>query len=343
MPAPQRTSGQPPTRPAPNTFRPAPQGYSNSTIYVKKSGGIGWGLIVFLLLITGGVGYAIYAKISYDKALKIANEQHVTGSIYSLPEIAPDPEKEEILPPLDTPVFDEGDFHFLPDKEPDIPEPPKPAGGNPTGTPKKPNEIPKNLVRKEISHTTPGVAGIPEDRVVDVLCVYTSQYKVRYGRDSATELLKRVSGFFEESNKKYQSQGTNTAVRLIGLVEIDYYDSYMVNDLNHLSRGKIYTYGGVSTHDLRSQFGADMIALLGTKGGGGVSNGNAFFIVKRGGGIFTHECQHAYGWGHGEQLPDGKGDDVSKLGRNAPGRSSWMPSKVKSNTVYVEYLNTGKN
>ncbi|MDR2845442.1 MAG: hypothetical protein LBV28_05055, partial [Puniceicoccales bacterium] len=55
-------------------------------------------------------------------------------------------------------------------------------------------------------------------------------------------------------------------------------------------------------------------------------------------GIFTHEVQHNFGWGHKEQLPNGGGDDVMKLDSTYPGRAKWKPTVVGKDKIYLQYF-----
>jgi hypothetical protein len=255
---------------------------------------------------------------------------------FELPKIEVNPEKDGERPIEPAATFDDDDFRFLPEDNDDAADDAKPAKAEP----EKEAPVSKDIIHKEISLTTPGLTGVPADRVVDVLCLFTTNYKNRYGGkgQKSMNVTKRITDMFRESNQKWQEQnGKEVAVRIVGVAETDYVDSWQVNDLRALNKGHITTVAGTPVHKLRDKVGADMVVLFGTKGGGGVSSGNPFFIVKRGHGVFTHECQHAFGWGHGEQLPDRKGDDVSKLGKTAPGRSGWMPKKMKDNTIYIEY------
>jgi hypothetical protein len=262
---------------------------------------------------------------------------------FELPKIEVNPEKDGERPIEPVATFDDDDFRFLPEENDDADDAPAPASApakNAKAAPEKEAPVPKGIVHKEITLTTPGLTGVPADRVVDVLCIFTTNYKNRYGGNGqkTMNITKRITDMFRESNQKWQAQnGKEVAVRIVGVAETDYVDSWQVNDLRALNKGHMTTVAGTPVHKLRAKVGADMVVLFGTKGGGGVSSGNPFFIVKRGHGIFTHECQHAFGWGHGEQLPDGKGDDVSKLGKTAQGRSGWMPKKMKDNTIYIEY------
>jgi hypothetical protein len=331
-PTPTRRAAPRPARPsAPGTIHIAP----------ATSGTSPWTYAILGILILAAAAFAIHSNSKHNEVIIVQEPEKK----FELPKIVAKPETDGERPDMDAPAFSDEDFHFLPEDGDDIEdaeETLKKAAialekKNARAEKEEAQKAVKGVVKKEIKHKTPGLTKIPKERVVDVLCVYTTQYKVRYGNKSSQKILKRIENMFRESNEKWQKQGTNMGVRIVGMVELDYYDNSMVNDLRNLNRNKIYTVSGVLTHKLRERLGADMIALFGTKGGGGVSSGNPFFVVKRGHGIFTHECQHAFGWGHGEQLPNRAGDDVSKLGHTVIGRAQWMPTKTKPDTIYTEY------
>lgn len=308
---------------------------SPGAAYVRRGGGSGWIIAtIFVVLVAAAGAYAVF--FSGEKVIIV--EAPPTKTFDGLATIIENPEKDGERPIEPEPTFTDDDFRFLPEENDaaDDPAPPPIPAKTAKTVPQKEAPIPKGVTSKIVPFVTPGVAGIPNDRVVDILCVFTTNYKHRYGGGKTMNIAKRISGMFHESNQKYQSQnGKTVAVRIVGVVETDYLDSYMVNDLRALNKGHMSSVAGTPVHKLRAKYGADMVALFGTKGGGGVSSGNAFFIVKRGHGIFTHECQHAFGWGHGEQRPGG--DDVTKLGKTAPGRSKWMPKKMADGKIYVEY------
>jgi hypothetical protein len=325
-----------PKQPVPRYI--APQHKSPGAVYVRQGGGgggNGWIIATIVLLLFATAGGAYYLKRNGGDTVVVVE---APSKSFQLAKIEEQPEKDGERPIEPDATFNDDDFHFLPEEN-DTADDPTPAAAA-AAAEEKEAPIPKGITRKEIALVTPGLTGVPADRVVDILCVFTTNYKNRYGGkgQKTMNVTKRITEMFEESNHKWQGQnGKQVAVRIVGVVETDYVDSWQVNDLNALNRGHITTVAGTPVHKLRAKLGADMIVLFGTKGGGGVSSGNAYFIVKRGHGIFTHECQHAFGWGHGEQLPDGKGDDVSKLAKTAPGRSGWMPKKTKDGKIYVEY------
>jgi hypothetical protein len=315
---------------------PRPRQYhAPGAVYIRKSSGSGSGWIIALLIVAVAAIAGAVAHIRNRNPILIVEE--APPSSFQLSEIIENPETDGVRPIQDQPAFDESDFFFLPEDEETPPAKTSPVAAEKKAAPLPEPPPPKGITRKEIPHKTPGLEKIPKARIVDILCVYTAQYKNRYGGNKSENIVKRINDMFRESNEKFQSQGTNMAIRIVGVVEVDYYDGNQVADLGELARGKIHSVSATSTHKLREKLGADMVALFGTKGGGGVSSGNPFFVIKRGHGIFTHECQHAFGWGHGEQLPDGKGDDVSKLGRTAPDRAKWMPTKMRDGYIYVEH------
>jgi hypothetical protein len=302
-----------------------------------------WILATFAVVFVAGAG--VYFQARREAPAVVGEDAPESKPAFVLREIVENEEKD------DAPVYDPNsrrlsgdDFRFLPEPGDELedrtPPPPAPVAGKdaPSAEPAVVEKVDAKVRRSFIAHTTRGVSGVPADRVVDVLCLFTTNYKNRYGGGDSRKIIKRIEEMFRESNQIYQKQnGKTVAVRMVGVVETDYLDSYLTVDLANLNQGKMKSVAGTPSHELRNRLGADMVALFGTKGGGGVSSGNPFFIVKRGHGIFTHECQHAFGWGHGEQLPNGGGDDVTKLGRTAPGRSAWMPKKVEDGKIWFEY------
>jgi hypothetical protein len=322
-------------------------------VVVKRSGG-GWlfPLASLLLVIGGGalIAYILFGGNGFNRGT--TQTVAAADTDFRLPEIIPNPEKDGERPPVEFTVEDESQFHFPPEKDefeepkPDPKPDPKakPAAPKPEVKPDISENRKKYLVQKNVTNKHPGLKKIPEDRIVDILCVFTAQYKHGYGRGKGLEVLKRANYLVNSANAVYKREGTNCALRIVGLVEVDYFDADRSHDLGNLSANRIKSVGGYDIRQLRQKTGADLVCLLGTKGGGGVAHcPGVYSVVKRGGpGILTHEIQHNFGWKHGMQKPKGRGDEISIMKSAAPRLSSWMPKKIPENTVYVEYLTRNK-
>jgi hypothetical protein len=309
-----------------------------------------------LFLVIGGGALIAYILFGGNNSGRETTQTAAVPEIktdFRLPEIVSDPEKDGERPPVEFTIEDESQFHFSADE--DDMEESKPASGaksaadakpappEPELEPNTPEDRKKYLVRKDVANKLDGLKKIPEDRIVDILFVFTAQYKHRYGRGKGLEVLKRANYMVNATNAVYKREDTNCALRIVGLVEVDYFDADRVYDLGNLSANKIKSVAGYDIVQLRQKTGADLVCLLGTKGGGGVAHcPGVYSVVKRGPGILTHEIQHNFGWKHGMQKPKGGGDDISIMKNTAPGHSAWMPKKIPDNTVYVEYLTRNK-
>ncbi|MDR1498305.1 MAG: hypothetical protein LBS59_07870 [Puniceicoccales bacterium] len=349
------SSQQTPIPPPDDNITSAKHGTPSVRVIVVKKNADGWVfyLTCFFILI-GGAAFVAAIVFDGDNSAKDNKIALATASekTFSLPEIIPNPEKDgERPPPTDSVVEDESAFFFSSDDdEYEAPKPKpkpdpkaKPAKPEPEFKPNTPENRKKYLVTKNVTNRLTSLRKIPQDRTVDVLCLFTAQYKNGYAAGKGPKLLERVNYMFNLANDVYKRGGANCAIRLVGLVEADYFDSDRKHDLNNLRSNRIKSVAGYNVAQLRQKTGADLVCLLGTKGGGGLAQcPGAFSVVKRGRNILTHEIQHNFGWKHGMQKPKGGGDDVSIMLHTTPRLVAWMPRKIPDNTVYLEYLTRNK-
>ena len=147
--------------------------------------------------------------------------------------------------------------------------------------------------------------------VIDVLVIYTAAARSAAGGVSAIEAL--IHAAVDASNHAYDHSEINTQLRLVHVAPTDYVESSgsFSPDLNRLRDTDDGDMDEV--HDLREQYGADMVALM-REGGGScgiayimtnLSTGfasSAFSVTRRscavGNLTFAHELGHNMGSAH---------------------------------------------
>jgi hypothetical protein len=172
---------------------------------------------------------------------------------------------------------------------------------------------------------------LPPERIVDVLIVYTVTAKFGFGGPRG--MLARANWFVAGANAYYASHKVNGMLRLVGFVQADYVDNDTRADLHNISRGVVRC-GRDSIEDLRRRTGADIVCLIGTRGGGGLAYmPGQFCVVKkgRGPGVFTHEMQHTFGWKHNH------GENLWQVEAAFPRSAGHRQTVIPQGELYIQY------
>jgi hypothetical protein len=191
-----------------------------------------------------------------------------------------------------------------------------------------------NMVRKIVDN--PAVnAGlrtaygrVPANRVTDIMIVYS---RARRGAGGPLGMFNFANGVVQHANDTFRNAGVNGMLRLVAVVEVDYDDNDKTKDLNLVAKLRS---GLDGVEGLRSRVGADLVCLLGTRGGGGVAHSpGTYSVVKRGRwpSSFTHEIQHNFGWKHGH------GPNLFAVKNYFPLNAGKKPEKIALGKVYIQY------
>ena len=321
-----------PPRPA----RPRSRAASR-TIYVRgNNASTRWGILFLLLFIAAAGGFAYYFKYHHNKpgvttaTADVAPEPDTPYAepIAVIPEIVPDPEKDDPRPIPDETHDDYDDF-TAPSEEPAPPPPPP----KPAGPPPKPV-----LIKKYISSEIPRVKmAISQGRTVDILILYTRATKDKLRGPEG--VLNHANSVVAYTNMKFEEKGVKGRLRLVGLVEVDYVsDGNLRNDIRNMSQNKVKSHYD-TVRQLRDKTGADLVCLFSkfnSRGGGGLAEIKGMwsamdFPVQA---IFRHEMQHNFGWNHDDRT------NLSMINANYPQLARWKNTRVTEGKLYVQYWGT---
>jgi hypothetical protein len=306
------------------------------TVYIRGGdASTRWAILFVFLCLSAAAGLAYYFKYHLNRPrvnVATAGEEGGLGTPYEetipvIPEIIPDPEKDDPRPIPEETHGDYDDFTAPPEEVPP-PPPPKPAG-----PPPKPV-----LIKKYIPSEIPRVKmAISQGRTVDILILYTRATKDKLRGPEG--VLAHANSVVAYTNMKFGERGVKGRLRLVGLVEVDYVSGgNLRDDIRNMSKNKVKSHYD-TVRQLRDKTGADIVCLFSkfnSRGGGGLAEVKGVwsamdFPVQA---IFRHEMQHNFGWNHGDRT------NLSMIDANYPQLARWNRTRVTEGKLYLQYWGT---
>jgi hypothetical protein len=312
----------------------------------SDGGSSGWLFALLVLMIGSAITFSLYkqhiAQGESEETTEIVRaEENLNNSRINadenarLPDIVPNPEKDDKRILLKTTIENDNNFVFETDESTSLPE--KPVKEAPPASPEKEDPKEPGMVRKMVTNRVPNTYNISPERTLDLLVLYSPGVKERLGGPG--KLLTHVNGLVNHANKRFHKYNAVGRIRLVGLVEVEYTSAGTLDtDLKNLSGDRVKA--GVRHVNVASSFrnkvGADMVTLFcgaNLGAGGGLAYVPGVFSVMNCpiGAIFTHELQHNFGWGHENKT------NLSMIHANFPIFAKWKPTVIPENKVYVQY------